>query len=299
MRSIIYIFIYVRDLQISRAFYEINLGLNVLEEGQGFVKYDVGTVILALNVVPASPGPVHPDDTSMIVFHVEDIDVMRQNLERKGVSFSGAISRYEIGATATFYDPDGHCYCLYQPSTEAMTWPSGGKLRFSVSTYSSVGQISGALQGSSKTDASVDLSGHVVTYLFLFIGDVEEAAQFYEEKLGLSCVERDSAAGVAKYDVGGFLLATHLVESEPTVRARSEDLKRHKDIAPVFQVSQFETAYNLLQSRGVKFREQPVTSAIGRVIRFSDPNGHIFYLYEASQEALTWPSGKKLLQLAS
>jgi len=298
MRNITYIFVYVRDLSTSRAFYEKKLGLRVLEEDEGCAKYDVGTVILALNLAADSSGDVHPDDTSMIVFHVDDIDLMRHSLEGRGVLFSGNTSRYEIGATATFYDPDGHCFCLYQPSAESMTWPSGDKLQFSLNTYRLPDQSSGDLQVSAIGGASADLRGHVITYLFLFIGDVEESARFYEEKMGLTCLEREPEAGVVKYDVGGFMLATHLVESEPTVRARNEDLIRKRGIAPVFQVPQFEAAHDVLQSRGIKFKGQPVTSAIGRVILFTDPSGHIFYLYEASQDAMTWPSGKKLAQLA-
>src|SRR6185503_9567414 len=92
---------------------------------------DVGGTILALNRAKDFSMEVggRPDDTSIIVFHVDDIDAMRSSLEARGVEFSGPTDRYDIGATATLYSPDGHCLGLYEPSEESLHWPSGDKIR--------------------------------------------------------------------------------------------------------------------------------------------------------------------------
>jgi catechol 2,3-dioxygenase-like lactoylglutathione lyase family enzyme len=47
--KLVYLFIYVRDLALSREFYEGTLGLRVIEEDPGCVKFDCGHVILGLN----------------------------------------------------------------------------------------------------------------------------------------------------------------------------------------------------------------------------------------------------------
>src|SRR5438128_2622721 len=129
--SAVYIFVYVKDLAVSRKFYADKLSLSVLEEDDFCVKFDAGGVILALN--RASDHDVvlgdRPDDTSITIFHTYGVDALRSTLEKRGVEFSGPTQRLDIGEAAAFYDPDGHCYSLYQPSDMAMTWPSAKKIR--------------------------------------------------------------------------------------------------------------------------------------------------------------------------
>ncbi|HSK73836.1 MAG TPA: VOC family protein, partial [Pyrinomonadaceae bacterium] len=201
--GLIYLFLYVKDLQTSRDFYEKKLDLKVLEEDSTSVKYDAGGTILALNIAKdyGIAPRTKPDDTSIIVFHVDDIDVMRLSLEARDVSFSGETERYDIGATAIFYDPDGHCLCLYEPSDEAMTWESADKIRgILASSYAHSGNSDGSAQTPS-------LRHRNLIYLFLFVRDVDEAREFYSKKLGLKIVEESPEAGVTKYDAGGLILA--------------------------------------------------------------------------------------------
>lgn len=295
---IVYLFVYVNDLAASRSFYEEKLGLRVLEEDAVSVKYDVGEIILALNKAKDYGIEVRsePDDTSIIVFHVDDIDAMRSALEKRGVEFSGETDRYDIGATATFYDLDGHCLSLYEPSPEALMWPSGDRIRaiLSANGAPSGQRPAGEAAAAAQTSDSLTLGARKMIYLFLFVRDVAEAATFYGRTLNLPVVEESPEAGVAKYNAGGIILATHLVASEEGARAKPEDLQRPKGIAPVFHVSGIQSVFDTLSKKEVRFTSHPAQSEIGTITRFEDPSGHVFYLYEPSDEALGWPSGSKI-----
>ena len=107
----VYLFIYVSDLARSREFYETKLGLRVIEEDEGCVKFDTGHVILALNRVADYPGygiqlPAGNDGSADIVFLVEDVWEMRNSLSQRGVEFH-PVDWYQPGGIADFYDPDG------------------------------------------------------------------------------------------------------------------------------------------------------------------------------------------------
>ena len=64
-----------------------------------------------------------------MVFHVTDIEHMVEGLASKGIRFSDGLNRSRIGAIAKFKDPTGHTFYLYEPSVEALSWPSGAKLK--------------------------------------------------------------------------------------------------------------------------------------------------------------------------
>jgi hypothetical protein len=64
----------------------------------------------------------------LLVFHARPIDQVRESLVQRGIDVSNP-KRSEIGTTATFTDPAGRLLCLYEPSTEALSWPSGDKVR--------------------------------------------------------------------------------------------------------------------------------------------------------------------------
>ena len=46
------------------------------------------------------------------------------------------------------------------------------------------------------------------------------------------------------------------------------------------------------------FDSEVIDGHIGVIARFHDPDGHAFYLYQPSAEALSWPSGAKIASLA-
>lgn len=271
---IVYLFVYVSDLAMARRFYEDGLGLHAIEEDSSSVKYDAGNVVLALNLaaeygVSLGPRP----DTTLLVFHTADIDATRAELEGRGVSFD-RIERYEIGATTACYDPDGHCVTLYEPSEEAMSWPSGG-------VYRRLLKEAASGRGPGLRTASL-------VYLFLFVPDTSAAARFYQETLGLRVIEQDDEAGVVKYDAGTFILATHLFEGSV-----NELKDQETSIAPVFDVPDVDEALRLL-GPAFAVAEPPRTSEVGTVALFRDPFGRPFYLYTPSFTAMGWPSGAKL-----
>jgi hypothetical protein len=54
-----------------------------------------------------------------------------------------------------------------------------------------------------------------------------------------------------------------------------------------------------LSHRGVSFPHPPRFSEIGGAVRFRDPSGNQFCLYEPSEVSLTWGSGEKLRKIMS
>src|SRR5262249_34948738 len=126
---IVYLFLYVTDLAAWRAFYTERVGLQVIEEDADCVKFDAGTVILALNRARdhGIELPRPRNNSSDIVFLVKDAEATRAVLERRGLTLLPT-SAYQPGKIIDFYDPDGHWLTLYEPSKEAMGWPSGYRI---------------------------------------------------------------------------------------------------------------------------------------------------------------------------
>lgn len=294
--KMLYVFVYVSDMPRARDFYARKLGLRVIEEDDEAVKFDAGGIILALNrardwgvTIAAAQ-----DDTSVFVFHVDDIDEMRAALERRGVEFSGPTVRYDIGATATFYDPDGHCFGLYEASKLALMWPSADRIRAILAQADDAGDPQSTRGIAAPSADAVGLAARKLIYLFLFVKDTGSSRRFYADTLGLPIVEAAPDGTVVKYDVGGVMLATHLVACEEGARALPEDLDRPRSIAAVFSASNVESVHRALSARQVRFVSEPARSAIGDIARFVDPSNHVFYIYEPSAAALGWPSGKKI-----
>ncbi len=295
----IYIFVYVRDMSVSCKFYRDILGLRVIEEDEACVKFDAGEVILALNRA-ADHGMAlanRPDDTSINVFHTYGVEALRAALEKRGLEFSGPTQSMDIGQAAAFYDPDGHCYSLYQPSDMAMKWPSAQKIRTVLHSQPVGVRGNEKIRNADQERAPGEgLSETKLIYLFLFISDVDKSRKFYAETLGLPILEEAPYAGVVKYDAGGLILATHLIDSEEGVRAKRDDLLRPKSIACVFYVKNARECYQTLADKDLRFSAHPKESIIGVTVPFQDPDGHMFYLYEPSEKAMSWPSGKTINQ---
>ncbi|MGA5299669.1 VOC family protein [Nucisporomicrobium flavum] len=302
---VVYLFLYVRDMDVSRDFFERTLGLRVLEEDAQSVKYDTGEVILALNRASdfGVTLPGEHDHSTDIVFLVDDVDRARAALEARGVTFTET-HRYEIGAITDFYDPDGHWFTLYETSEESLTWPSGDRIEAVRALSHRRGESTVA------ADDGFTLDGKPLIYLFLFVRDADEAFALYSQTLGIRDLEggpcsRASTAdeeGVVKYDTGGIILTTHSLE---TVREEEEIIDHPcppRTVNPVemggkavvLHAPDIEVTVKNLREKGVDFPEGVVRSGIGATARFVDPSGHVFFLYEPSPESLRLPSGEVL-----
>jgi catechol 2,3-dioxygenase-like lactoylglutathione lyase family enzyme len=300
---LVYLIIYVSDLARARAFYEHTLGFRAIEEDGGSVKYDAGHIILCLNRaadfhITLAPGR---DNSTDMVFLVPDLPAARAALEARGVAFTPTV-RYEIGAIADFYDPDGHWLTLYQPSDKAMTWPSGAKIRSVLRSRGKPAPVPDAVAGPPAAAPAaahdVRLDGTELIYVFQFVPDAEATCNFYHDRLGLTYLEGGACSqgltskedGVVKYDAGGLMIATHHLEgtqltdgkrpvaadlSEHSCPPREMDPDHTQGVAPVFHVRDIDRVVSDLAARGVRFRNGVMRSEIGAVAPFSAPSGHL------------------------
>jgi|SRR5882724_3165124 len=311
---LIYLIVYVNDLAESRSFYEHQLGLPVVEADEDAVKFDVGQVMLCLHRASDYGVTIggRADDSSDLVFLVDDINAARKALEARGIMFIRRRT-YEIGLVTDFYDPNGHRLMIYQPSEKALSWPSGDKLRELWKTSGRgrsdlIGPAAGPSQEGNK-----GLNGKPLVYMFMFVPNSGEALDFYHGRLGLRAIEQvhccnpacpPEEKGVAKYECGGLLLTTHHVHRSPVVddfgkiySPTAVDPAHARGIAPVFLVSDIDSVLEQLAARGVKFNDGAVRSHIGYIAKFEAATGHVFYLYEPVPEVLQWPSGAKISEI--
>jgi predicted enzyme related to lactoylglutathione lyase len=313
--------VYVRDLAESSEFYERRVGLRPLYADDAMAIYDAGMVMLWLRAA-SDDGVVltgYRDEATDTVFMVDDIARARTALEARGIEFFRNRT-YEIGQVTDFYDPNGHRLMLYQPSEEALSWPSAGKLR---AIWRSAGRGGAELIGPAavaRTETVDDLvasglSGKPLVYLFLFVDDPSRAVRFYNEALGMEALERAHCCnescpdeehgeeeGIVKYDAGGVLLSTHHLHGGHVVlddegrpySPREFDPSHVKGIAPVFHVFDVYGTANRLASHGVPVHPDVVETWAGKVARFEDPAGHVCHLYEPSSQAAALPSGARM-----
>jgi len=315
---LIYLFIHVSDLAESRAFYEDTLGLPVLEEEPGCVKLDGGQVILALRPA-AELGirlPTGRDNGADVVFLVDDLETTRAQLEARGVKFLPT-DWYQVGGIADFYDPDGHWLTLYQPSDEAMSWPSGDRIRAVVGARRNMpgpAHAPASTKSSNGDRAERPLTGSEIFYVFLFMHDPEEALSFYHSVLGLRDLEGGPCSrptsgdepGVVKYDTGGVLLSTHHIEGthtetevgEHTCPPRDLDLDHMKGVAPALYVRGVNHVVRGLSERA-GLEAVVRRSDDGLIATYEDPSGHLVFLYEPSEQALRSASGARIREIVA
>jgi hypothetical protein len=74
---------------------------------------------------------VDPAHTKGIVpvFLVKGIEEVVKRLASKGVDFPNGVIQSQIGSIAKFQAATGHTFYLYEPSLEALKWPSGAKIQ--------------------------------------------------------------------------------------------------------------------------------------------------------------------------
>jgi len=326
---VVYLIVYVRDLDVSRPYYEQKLGLRVLEEDHSSVKYAAGPVVLCLNRASqyGIELPDGRDESTQIVFLVRDVHTLQPALEARGVMFATKTPYvYEAGVVGDFYDPDGHHLVLYEPSPEALSWPSGEPIQAiwagtgepplaSTSTGHGAGagrSSNGAVAVQDPPVVRTDLDGSPIIYLFQFVTDTDESLRFYHDGLELVALEggpcsRTSGGdeeGVVKYGAGGLILSTHHTHAEQeepdhghVCPPRFFDPQRAKGVAAVFGVADIAGEVQHLSAQGIAFPGGVWGADIGKIARFEDGSGHLYYLYEPSDAALALPSGPKVREL--
>lgn len=298
--------IFVKDLAVSRAFYENALGFRAIEENKSTVKFNAGRIILCLNEAPnrSRTTASSRNYSANITFLVNKLEDMRAALEPRGVKFFRTIN-YNAGLRADFYDPDGFWFSLYEPSEEALQWPSGKKILEFLNRDGGEGTcMDYPSQASDVQTDSLHLDGKNVIYFFLFVKDWKETFKFYHDILGLRNIEggpckrgsTQEVDGVIKYDVGGTILTTHHVDDHARygLELKPEDMK---GIVPVFHVANVERAVQELDSLDVELRSAAAPGLNGTVVELEDPLGHALYLYEPLAEKPDWPRQIKPAQI--
>ncbi len=315
--------VYVHDLDESRAFYGDLLGLRqVVDEADeaGSVRFDAGVTVLDLRRAADYGITLAPqrDDSSDTVFLVDDVEAVSAALEKRGVTFARRRS-YEIGKVIDFYDPNGHRLMLYEPSEKAMRSTSAPKMR---AVWRAAGRGSAELIGPPAETVPVDaadleargLDGKPLIYFFVFVQDMAGANAFFEDALGFRALERTHCCnhacasdikGVVKYDCGGVMLSTHHMHGHEAVTddhgnpygAKEFHPEHAKGVAPVFHVGDLGDAVWRLARRGVSAARTVTYSQAGATARVEAPSGHLFWLYEPSDEARDGPGGGKLQEI--
>jgi catechol 2,3-dioxygenase-like lactoylglutathione lyase family enzyme len=321
---IVYLFVYVSDIRASRRFYEDKLGLRLLSVDEDSAMFDCGTCILALQTAGKYNVdlPVKRDNSTDVVWMVDDMEAMQRSLEARGVQFIAPVW-YEVGGIVDFYDPDMHWLTLYQPSEQSLEWPSGGRIaavRAARRGGNGGTRAGGAAAGNGGGTAvaaprateigDLTLRDAELIYAFFFVPNAEDTERFYHDDLGLRDIEGGPCSrstdndeeGVIKYDTGGIMLTTHFYDQTRTPAEVEEhgcpprilDLERMKGVAPAFHVSDVRHTVRALQQRRPDFKPRITKSEVGVVATCEDPGGHMFFLWEPSEAALVGQVGEKV-----
>lgn len=314
------LFIYVEDPQAAANYYEDLLGFRRVPGTAPGPTYDAGQVLLTL--VPAADHGIElaspHDDSTDVVFLVDDIAATSTALIRRGVAFERHRT-YEIGTVMDFYDPDGHRLMLYEPSPHALETPAGDKIR---SLWRSSGVGSGNRIGpparlveDRDELARLGFDGKPLIYLFHFIKEIAPSMGFMEDVLGLEAVHRspccnhgcpDEQNAVVKYEAGGLLLSTHHMHGHEAVvddhgnpyGARDFDPEHAKGLAPLFRTPRLVQAMTELERRGTAAHMVLDRADFGSVASVEAPSGHLMYLYEPSPLVAHTPAGARMNEIA-
>ncbi len=104
--------VYVSNLEKSMKFYqEIGFEIKLIDEE--WIEFNLGETSFAILKRPEVKGKVVPEKTR-IMFEVDDISLIYNELKTKSVKFIGSIRNESYGKLLTFEDPDGHWLEFYQ-----------------------------------------------------------------------------------------------------------------------------------------------------------------------------------------
>jgi len=114
VRGLSVVYLYVRDLDRSFAFYRDVLGIPLERSDETWAEATLGSTRFAIHALHAGAGEPR-SGTMHADFEVEDIDEGADRLRAAGVSVS-EIHRESYGSHCTFVDPDGYELELFQPA---------------------------------------------------------------------------------------------------------------------------------------------------------------------------------------
>jgi catechol 2,3-dioxygenase-like lactoylglutathione lyase family enzyme len=120
-RKISFVALFVKDLNVSLAFYRDKVGLPVKSTETGYVEFDTEGTKLALlditagrNLIGDQIQPQTARSLSLSLGEVENVDKTYEDLSKKGVNFIKSPKTQEWGQrTAYFTDPDGNIWEVY------------------------------------------------------------------------------------------------------------------------------------------------------------------------------------------
>lgn len=125
----------------------------------------------------------------------------------------------------------------------------------------------------SEHERLCNMLGHI-SFLWLYVGDLERSIKFYNETLGLKQTGKWHEG--ATFAVGELTLGLHTEEAK-VIRGNSPII--------TFNVKEgIEKVYHKLRERGVKFLGDISEETYGKVVSFEDPDGHKFLIHQTSEE---------------
>jgi len=131
--------------------------------------------------------------------------------------------------------------------------------------------------------------GVSIDELHLQVSDLERSMRFYSDQLGLELLQKDSSSLI--FSAGDLKLALH---RKPRGR-----IEPRRGFLMVFSTSDIHETHDTLFLHGIEFKAPVRFSEIGGTVRFVDPSGHVFCLYQPSEECLSWGSGPALKGIIS
>jgi len=115
-----------------------------------------------------------------------------------------------------------------------------------------------------------------VSYVNIFVTDLEKAIAFYRDKLGLALLFSSPEQGFASFTVGGVRLGVALAGAD-----HAELVGRHTGVG--FEVGDLGAEHARLAGLGVHFTMPPTRQPWGSYMAmFSDEDDNIFYMDQMS-----------------
>jgi predicted enzyme related to lactoylglutathione lyase len=114
VRGVDFVGVPTRDLDVAVEFYGEKIGLprSVYIPDRHFSEFETGNLTLSV-YNPEKMGMEHHRNPNPVALHVDDVAVVRQALEERGVQFQGDILDTGVCHMAFFADPDGNALMLH------------------------------------------------------------------------------------------------------------------------------------------------------------------------------------------